>query len=249
MSIRLILAVCAFYAFKSYAAPDSVHLKVAVAANFTAPMKAISKGFEAATSHQVSVSFASSGKLYAQIRNGAPYHLFLSADSHKPQQLISDGLAMEANRITYARGTLVLWSAEKSLPLEKMLKTGEFKKLAIANPKLASYGYAAVEVLEKLGIASAVKSKLVKGDNIAQTYQFVSSGNAELGFVAISQVVAGGSDGGSRWLVPKHLYSEIRQDAVLLNSASDNSAAKQLFDYLQTGKVKTLIKEFGYAVD
>lgn len=229
------------------AGADTVN--VAVAANFTAPMKAIAAEFEKETGHKTQLAFASSGKFFAQIKNGAPFQVFLSADAKKPEKLEQDGLAVAGSRFTYALGSLVLWSAQPDLvdTAGEILSKAPFLHLALANPKLAPYGLAAQETLEKLGHWSALKDKLVMGENIAQTHQFVSTGNAELGFVALSQVMQDGKlTGGSSWVIPTELYSPIRQDAVLLVNGQANAAAAALLDYLKSDKTVTIIKAYGY---
>ena len=222
---------------------------VAVATNFAAPMNAIAAEFAKDTGHLASLAFASSGKFYAQIKNGAPFQVFLSADDETPAKLEQEGLTVAGSRFTYAIGGLVLWSADPTLVDGKgeVLKTGRFNKLAIANPKLAPYGRAAIEVLSSSGLLAAVGSKFVQGENIAQTHQFVVSGNAELGFVALSQVMKDGQlTGGSAWIVPESMHAPIRQDAVLLSSAKDYPAAAALMRYLKGDKARTIIKSYGY---
>lgn len=229
----------------------SAEVNVAVAANFSAPMKQIAAAFEKDTGHKVVLTFGASGKFYAQIKNGAPFQLFLSADDEKPEQLTRDGLAIAGSRFTYAIGTLVLWSAKPGVVDSKgeVLSKGKYAKIAIANPKLAPYGTAALEVLTKQGLLSTVTPKIVQGENISQTYQFVSSGNAELGFVALSQVMKDGMiPAGSAWVVPGTLHSPIRQDAVMLSKAKDNDAAKALLNYLKSDKSKKIIRSYGYEI-
>ena len=229
----------------------AAEVNVAVAANFTAPMREIAVEFEKDTGHKALLAFGGSGKFYAQIRNGAPFQLFLSADDDKPAQLIKDRLAVTDSLFTYAIGTLVLWSAQPGFVDTKgeVLSKGSFNKIAIANPKLAPYGTAAIEVLEKQGLLTAVTPKLVQGENIAQTFQFVSTGNAKLGFVALSQIMKNGKiAGGSAWIVPGRLHSPIRQNAILLNTGKDNAAAKALMSYLKTEKAKTIIRSYGYEI-
>jgi len=224
---------------------------VAVAANFTAPMKRIAADFEKDTGHKAVLSFGASGKFYAQIKNGAPYQVFLSADDEKPTQLIKDGLTVAGSRFTYAVGTLVLWSAKPGFVDAKgaVLAKGHFNKLSIANPKLAPYGLAAIETLKKLGLLSTLQPKFVQGENISQTHQFISTGNAELGFVALSQVMKSGKiASGSAWVVPAKLHSPIRQDAVLLSAGKDNAAARALMTYLKTDKVRKIIRAYGYEI-
>lgn len=229
----------------------AAEVNVAVAANFTAPMKQIVAEFEKETGHKAVLSFGASGKFYAQIKNGAPFQLLLSADDEKPIQLVKDGLGVADSRFTYAVGTLVLWSPKAGFVDAKgdVLGKGLYNKLAIANPKLAPYGVAAMEVLTKQGLLTAVTPKFVQGENISQTFQFVSSGNAELGFVALSQVMKEGKiTSGSAWIVPGRLHTPIRQDAVLLSSGKDNSAARALLGYLKSDKAKKIIRSYGYEI-
>ncbi len=224
-------------------------VSVAVAANFSAPMKVIAEQFQVATGHRAILSFGSSGKFYAQIKNGAPYQVFLSADQAKPQALANDGMVVSGSRFTYALGALALWSADKNLIDESaaVLKTGNFRKLAIANPRLAPYGNAALETLDALGLRTALSASLVRGENIAQAYQFVGSGNAELGFVALSQVWQDGEiRQGSGWKVPGDLHSPIRQDAVLLLKGRRSAAAGALLAFLKSEQARDVIKRFGY---
>lgn len=225
-------------------------VSVAVAANFTAPMQKIAAAFEADTGHKAELSFGATGKFYAQINNGAPFQILLSADDTTPERLEKEGKAVANSRFTYAIGTLVLWSAQPGYVDAQgaVLKTGDFKHIALANPKLAPYGAAAMQTMEKLGVASALQPRFVQGENIAQTFQFVSSGNAPLGFVALSQVmVEGRIDKGSAWQVPAHLHEPIRQDAVLLQTGQGNAAAAALLQYLRGDKARAVIKAYGYS--
>ncbi|MFI5445434.1 molybdate ABC transporter substrate-binding protein [Polaromonas sp. UC242_47] len=227
----------------------AAEVQVAVAANFTAPMKLIAAEFEKESGHQTVLSFGATGKFYAQITNGAPFDVFLSADDSTPAKLEKEGAAVSGSRFTYATGKLVLWSAQPGLVDDQgeVLKKGDFKKIAIAAPKLAPYGAAAVETLTQLGLMDKLLPKLVQGESIGQTYSFVSTGNAELGFVALSQVYEGGKiKSGSAWIVPGKLHSAIRQDAVLLSKAKDNPAAVALMAFLKTEKAKAVIRSFGY---
>jgi len=243
----LLAVVCLLLAVPAMAA----EVNVAVAANFTAPMKQIVAEFEKETGHKAVLSFGASGKFYAQIKNGAPFQLLLSADDEKPIQLVKDGLGVADSRFTYAVGTLVLWSPKPGFVDAKgdVLGKGLYNKLAIANPKLAPYGVAAMEVLTKQGLLSAVTPKFVQGENISQTFQFVSSGNAELGFIALSQVMKDGKiTSGSAWIVPGRLHTPIRQDAVLLSSGKDNAAARALLGYLKSDKAKKIIRTYGYEI-
>jgi molybdate transport system substrate-binding protein len=226
-------------------------VNVAVAANFTAPMNVIAESFEKDTGHKAKLAFGSTGRFYAQIKNGAPFQLLLAADDETPAKLVEEGAAESASRFTYAVGSLVLWSSKADFVDAKgeVLRRGHFGKLALANPKTAPYGRAAVETLTRLGLMVAVEPKFVQGENIAQTYQFVSTGNADLGFVALSQVIKDGKVlEGSAWLVPAELHAPIRQDAVLLISGRGNPAAQALLDYLKGDKAKAVIRSFGYAL-
>lgn len=227
-------------------------VQVAVAANFTAQIDEIGKAFNKATGHQLKVSTGASGKFYAQIKNGAPFQVFLSADEEKPAQLEKDGLAVQGSRFTYAIGKLVLWSADPAVVDAKgqVLVKNQFNKLAIANPKTAPYGEAAMETLGALKLKSLLEPKMVMGENISQTYQFVATGNAEIGFVALSQVTKDNKiTSGSAWVVPEKLYSPIRQDAVLLVNGKDSAAARQLLIFLKGAEATKVIKSYGYGVN
>ena len=233
--------------FASGAIADEV--KVAVAANFTAPMQAIAPAFEQATGHKLVASFGATGQFYAQIQNGAPFDVFLSADDTTPAKLEQEGDSVPGSRFTYAIGSLVLWSANPSYldGSDAALKAGQFKHLSIANPKAAPYGLAATQVLAKLGLSEAVKGKLVEGQNITQAHQFVSTGNAELGFVALSQVYQDGKlSSGSAWIVPEAMYDPIRQDALILKPGANNPAAAALVEYLKGPEAAKVIESFGY---
>jgi molybdate transport system substrate-binding protein len=226
-------------------------VNVAVAANFTAPMQKIVAEFEKDTGQRALSAFGSSGQLYAQIRNGAPFQVFLSADDEKPARLEAEGLTVPGTRFTYAIGTLVLWSAKPDFVDAKggVLKKGRFNKLALANPKLAPYGKAAVELLTGMGLLDGLATRIVQGENIAQTYQFVATGNAELGFVALSQVMKNGKVAkGSAWIVPAGLHTLIRQDAVILSSGKGNAAAEALIKYLKGEKARAIIRSYGYGI-
>ena len=230
---------------------QAAQVLVAVAANFTAPMKTIAAEFTRDTGHQTKLAFGGSGKFYAQIRNGAPFQMLLSADDETPAKLVQDGMAMADSRTTYAIGTLVLWSARPGYVDAKgeVLKKGQFNKIALANPKLAPYGKAAVEVLTGMGLLATLAPKFVQGENIAQTWQFASTGNAKLGFVALSQVMKDGKiSSGSGWIVPAKLHTPIRQDAVILTSGKGNPAAEALMKYLKSEKAKAIIKAYGYDI-
>ncbi|MBE0437794.1 MAG: molybdate ABC transporter substrate-binding protein, partial [Methylomicrobium sp.] len=223
----------------------------AVAANFSGPMQKIAAAFEKDTGYKVLLSFGATGKLYAQIVNGAPFEVFLSADAKTPERLENEGYLVAQSRFTYAIGKLALWSADDRLidEQELVLRQGNFKHLAIANPKNAPYGAAAMEVLEKLGLNDKLSPKLVTGESISQAFQFVHSGNAQLGFVALSQIMTDGKiNTGSAWLVPADLYTEIRQDAGLLTIGENNPAARALLNYLKNESALAVIRSHGYGL-
>ena len=227
----------------------AAEVSVAVAANFTAPMKKIAVEFEKDTGHKAVLSFGSTGKFYAQIKNGAPFQVLLAADQETPAKLEQENLTIPGSRYTYAIGQLVLWSKQGGLVDDKgeVLRIGSFDKLAIADPRLAPYGAAAMEVLDKLGLRTALTPKLVQGENIGMAYQFVSTGNAALGFVALSQVQSDGKiQEGSAWVVPAALHAPIKQDAVGLTNSKGNPAAPALLNYLKGDKARNIIKGFGY---
>jgi molybdate transport system substrate-binding protein len=229
---------------------QAAEVSVAVAANFTAPMKVIAQNFEKDTGHKASLAFGATGQFYAQIKNGAPFAILLAADEATPAKLENEGLGLAGTRFSYATGKLVLWSKKADLVDNRgdILRTGGFNKIAIANPKLAPYGAAAMEVVEKMGLTAAITPKIVQGANIGQAFQFVSSENATLGFVALSQVLEGGRiKEGSGWIVPSNMHKPIKQDAIMLNSGQDNPAAQALMQYLRSEKAKAVIRSFGYA--
>lgn len=228
----------------------AAEVSVAVAANFTAPMQKIAAAFEQDTGHKAVLSFGSTGKFYAQVKNGAPYQVLLAADDETPARLEKEGLAQPGTRFTYAIGRLVLWSRQSGLVDDKgeVLRKGAFEHLAIADPRLAPYGAAALETLTQMGLLPGLQARLVQGENIAQAYQFVATGNAALGFVALSQVMSDGRIAeGSAWVVPQSLHSGIRQDAVVLANGKDNAAAAALVAYLKGDKARATMRSFGYA--
>ena len=224
-------------------------VQVAVAANFTAPMQQIAALFEKDSGHKASLAFGATGKFYAQIANGAPFEILLAADNETPARIEKEGLGVAGSRFTYAVGKLVLWSANADLVdgAGAVLKTGNFKHLSLANPKAAPYGAAAIEAMTKLGVLAEITPRIVQGENISQAHQFVVSGNAELGFVALSQVYKDGKlSSGSMWSVPANLYQPILQDAVLLAKGRDKPAATALLAYLKGDKARAIIKSYGY---
>jgi molybdate transport system substrate-binding protein len=227
----------------SVAQAGTTHL--AVAANFTEAAKEIVTVFKMKTGHDVVVSFGSSGQLVAQITQGAPFKIFLSADDERPKKLVDDGFAVADTRFTYAIGKLVLWSADaRFVTGEATLRANAFAKIAIANPAAAPYGLAALDVLKALQIEATVRPKIVMGQSIAQTFQFIETGNAELGFVALSQLA--GYDKGSRWLVPQELYAPIRQDAVLLKTGMGDEVSLSFLAFLRGPEARAIIEKFGY---
>lgn len=222
---------------------------VAVAANFTAPMQKIAAAFERDSGHRLAMSFGSTGKFYAQIRHGAPFEVLLAADDATPARLEREGYGVAGSRFTYAVGTLVLWSKAPDLVDDQgeVLRTGSFDRLALADPKLAPYGAAAMQTLQALGLADSLRDRLVQGESIGQAYQFVATRNAQLGFVALSQVFSEGRIGeGSAWQVPAALHEPIRQDALILTAGKDNPAAAELMRYLQGEAARAIIHSHGY---
>jgi molybdate transport system substrate-binding protein len=222
---------------------------VAVAANFSAPMRILAADFEQESGYQVKASYGGTGQFYAQIRNGAPFDVLLAADTETPTLLLEQGYAVASTQFTYATGKLVLWSKDPALVDQQgsVLSSNRFNKVALANPKLAPYGAAAHEVLERLGIKLAITPKIVQGASIGQAFQFASSGNAQLGFVALSQVFANGEiKEGSAWIVPSSYYTPIAQDAILLRVGQNNPAAKAFLAYLQSEPAQQVIESFGY---
>lgn len=243
------IALAAVMAMSLPAMADEV--QVAVAANFTAPMQDIAAQFERDTGHKAKLSFGSTGKFYAQISHGAPFEVLLAADSKTPAKLDTENATVAGTRFTYAKGTLVLWSKDDKGVDAKgdVLKTSTAPHLAIANPKTAPYGTAAIQTMTKLGVMDLWQSRLVQGENIAQTYQFVATGNAPLGFVALSQVFKNGKiTSGSAWIVPQEMHDPILQDAVLLKKGENNAAAKALLEYLKGSKAHAIIESYGYGL-
>lgn len=222
-------------------------INVAVAANFTAPANEIAAAFEQKTGDKVLLSFGASGALYAQITQGAPFSVFLSADAKRPETAEAEGFGVPGTRFTYAIGQLVLWSADAGVVDADgaVLKSGGFAHLAVANPEAAPYGAAAIEAMQALGVYDDLKDKVVMGENITQTFQFVQSGNAEIGFVARSQI---GDANGSQWVVPSDLYKPILQDAILLKVGADNAAAKAFLEFLEGPEAAVIIDKFGYSL-
>ena len=224
---------------------------VAVAANFAQPIKAIAAVLERTTGHTLKVTLGATGKFYAQLKNGAPFDVLLAADSATPEKLEKEGLAQPGSRFTYATGKLVLWSAKARRVDDngKVLTAANLGKVACAAPKVAPYGAAAKEVIDNLGLTASLASKRVVGESIGQTFTFVATGNADVGFVALSQVLEGGRlKSGSMWVVPQNLYSPLRQDAVVLKKSASNEAAQALMKLLKSPDIQELIRSHGYAL-
>jgi molybdate transport system substrate-binding protein len=236
------------------AASVAVHaaeVSVAVAANFTAPMQKIAAAFEQDSGHKAVLSFGSTGRFYAQIKNDAPFQVLLAADDETPGKLEKEGAAVAGTQFTYATGKLVLWSRNPGLVDDKgeVLRSGKFEKIALADPKLAPYGAAAIETLTQLGLLATLSPRFVQGENIAQAHQFVATENAPLGFVALSQVYADGRvTQGSAWIVPSQLHNPIRQNAIVLNKGQGNPAAAALMQYLKGDKARAIIRGYGYDI-
>jgi molybdate transport system substrate-binding protein len=223
-----------------------------VAANFAEPAKALAAIFDKTSGHTAQLSLGATGAFYTQIKNGAPFDVFLAADNERPALLEKEGDAAPGTRFTYATGQLALWSAQPGLVdgAGEVLKSGHFNKLAIANPKNAPYGAAAAQTMNRLGLQAALQPKLVTGESIGQAYSFIATGNAELGFVALSQVLEGGKlKQGSMWIVPGHLHTPIVQEAITLKRAQDHPAAKAWVELLRSPRGKELIRGYGYVVE
>jgi len=241
ITLGLLLTI-SFYA-------NATEVKVAVAANFAQTLKEIATVFEKDTGHKLAITQGSTGKLYAQISQGAPFEVFLSADDETPEKLVTEGKAINGTRFTYAIGRLALWSPKPDLVDEggQVLKTDKFRFLAIANARVAPYGRAAVQVMQKLGVLASIEPRVVQGESITQTFQFISTGNAQLGFVALSQINDNGKiKTGSAWIVPENMHEPLRQDAVLLNPGKDSAAATALLNFLKSEKAKKIIATYGY---
>ena len=223
--------------------------QIAVAANFAEPIKAIGAVLQKTTGHTLKVTLGATGNLYAQIKNGAPFDVLLAADTNTPEKLEKEGMTQPGSRFTYATGKLVLWSVNAATVDAKgqVLKKTDLGKVSYANPKTAPYGAATLKALDSLGLTAAITPKLVQGESIGQAFAFAATGNADVGFVAMSQVLEGGKlKGGSMWVIPQTLYDPIRQDAVVLQHGADNQAAKALMQLLKSPNIKDLIRSYGY---
>lgn len=247
---KKMLATCTLLIASQVALADE--LRVAVAANLAAPMQVLAAEFERSSGHKLLLSMGATGKFYAQIKNGAPFDVLLAADSDTPSKLAQEGLALGSTQFTYATGKLVLWApatstaASSTVDGAAVLRQGDFDRLSMANPQLAPYGLAALQTLQALGVYNALKGKLVQGENISQAHQFVLTGNAQWGLIALSQVMEEGRIQGRAWLVPSHLYSPIQQDAIVLKNGAQNPAAAALMAFLQTPATRNLLQSYGY---
>jgi len=226
---------------------------VAIASNFIFPLKELSQEFENTTGDKVVMISGSTGKLYAQIHQGAPFEVFLAADSTRPELLEKEGIGVSGSRFTYAVGRLALWSADAKLVSAfglQILDQKNFRYLAIANPKTAPYGKATEQVLRKTGYWEKIQSRLIRGENISQTLQFVVTGNAQIGFISLSQLNSSkGSLGGTFWLVPLSLHEPIQQQAILLKRAKSNHVAREFLKFIKSKKGQKIIKSYGYSVE
>ncbi|MFD2175251.1 molybdate ABC transporter substrate-binding protein [Rhodobacter lacus] len=245
-TLRLTLALAASAALATPAAAEEVI--AAVAANFTKPAQEIAALFTEKTGDTVTLSFGPSGQFYTQITQGAPFEVFLSADAKRPAKAVEDGFGVPGTNFTYARGTLVLWSADpKAIDGTEAALKANPEHVAIADPASAPYGAAAVEVIEKLGLTEALAPKIITGKSIAQAYQFTATGNAPIGFVAYSQVI--GDETGSQWIIPQEDYTPIKQDAVLLQPGANDPAAKAFLAFLKSPEAIEIIKKYGYETE
>jgi len=238
------LALYVLFLTPVYVMADAI--RIAVASNFSEPAREIAARYQQRSGQQLILIFGATGKHYAQIKHGAPFDIFFAADARRPRLLEEEGVAIAGSRFTYARGRLVLWSPREGFVDKqgRVLETGQFTRLAIADPKLAPYGRAAQEVLQAKGLWNALRQRMVRGENISQTYQFVKSGNAEMGFVAYSQILRSNQPiAGSYWLIPQTLYQPIEQQVVLLK---DNSTIRDFIAYVQGSEAQTIIRTYGY---
>lgn len=249
---RLMLAWCLVLLACTAVSPAFAEpVLVAVAANFLPPFREVALEFEKTTGHTLRVVSGSSGNFYSQIQNGAPFDVFFSADNERPKKLEDEGLGVKDTRFTYAIGRIVLWSANADLIKgEETLRAKNFKRLAIANPKNAPYGVAAMQTMQKLELWESLQPHIVMGESIGQTMGFIESGNAQVGFVALSQVMDPKVKGkGSHWQVPTHLHEPIQQDVILLTKGKENPGAKALLAFIGGPHAKAIIERYGYALN
>jgi molybdate transport system substrate-binding protein len=230
---------------------EAAEVKIAVAANFIAANREIAPLFEQATGHTTRISYGSTGKLYSQIEHGAPFEIFMAADTQRPIKAEEEGLAVSGSRFVYAKGRLVLWSVKPGLfdDPEDFLTEGDFDHLALANPKTAPYGLAAQQVMDQIGVLQALTPKLVRGESIAQAFQFTATGNAQAGFVALAQIKEWQGEAGTLWRIPLDYYAPIEQAAVLLTKGKDNPAAIAYLEFLKSDVAQEVIERYGYGVE
>jgi molybdate transport system substrate-binding protein len=244
---RYVLHVLSGIALGAALPAQAAQTNVAVAANFTDAANEIAQAFKAKTGHEAVLSFGSTGQFYTQITQDAPFEVFLAADDERPTKAVDEGFAVPGSQFTYAIGKLVLWSKDPDLVQgAATLKSGDFTKISIANPETAPYGAAAVQAMKGLGVYDQLAPKIVQGNNISQAFQFVQTGNAELGFVALAQVID--AKEGSRWDVTDDLYDPIKQDAVPLKKGADSEAANAFLEFLQGPEAEAIITRFGYGL-
>lgn len=249
-SLYRLFWICVFGALSVGAPAAAADVRVAVAANFKSAADALGAAFEERSGHTLVLMSGSTGKLYAQIVNGAPFDVFLAADQARPRRLENDGVALAGSQFTYATGQLVLWDPAGSAVGPDRLAAGNYRRLAIANPNLAPYGAAAQQVIAALALSGETDGKLVYGENIGQAFAFVRTKNAELGFVALSQVWSLPAETrGAYWTPPPALYAPIRQDGVLLARATDNEAARAFVEFLKSDDALAIIDSFGYITE
>lgn len=242
----ILFSSCVLFGLPSVAA--AAQTRVAVAANFTNAATEIAAAFAKATEHQAVLSFGATGQFYTQITQEAPFDVFLAADNRRPTLAVEQGYGVDGTVFTYAIGQLVLYSAQQGkVTGPNTLVAADFQRIAIANPETAPYGKAAVETMTALNVHETLMPRIVQGQSIGQAYQFVHTGNAEVGFVALGQVSQ--TDAGSRWVVPQELYEPIRQDAVLLKKGKTNPAATAFLDFLKGDAAGEIIRKYGYALD
>lgn len=247
---RVFLVAMAAALWGGAGSASAATVRIGVASNFAAVLEVLKEDFQNRTGHRLVLSAGSTGKLFTQVKNGAPLDLILAADVERPRRLEDEGDAVPGSRFTYAAGRIVLWSSRPGVVDSEgnVLRKGRFRRLAIANPVTAPYGLAAQQVLQKLGVWQALQPRLVRGENITQTFQFVASGNAEMGFVALAQLRARGELGGSAWEVPETHHRPIEQQAVMLRRAQDPDAAKAFLGYLRENSARKILQRFGYRV-
>ena len=247
-----LIAIFASIAYASIAQAQYKGVTVAVAANFLEPMRRIAAAYTKSSGQGVRIVSGSTGGLYAKIHHGAPYDVFLSADQERPRRLEAEGLAVPGTRFTYAIGRLALWTKSKALAVDlgpETLRRGAFEYIALANSAVAPYGVAAMQTLQALGLVSLLREKFVRGQSLGQTYQFVATGNAPVGFVAVSQLRHQiQKPGGAWWVVPDNLHAPLKQDGVALAGYLNSTASTEILKFLRSHRSREIIRSFGYDV-